>query len=104
MNKNFTADAERARRWHGLRQDSGDPFAFAPQAKEAYERLGIDPLEKTIVYSDGLNVDKAIALKQQGDEIGVNRERSFFFFHCFFSSFSVWFNPPCVCVCVCVRA
>jgi nicotinate phosphoribosyltransferase len=65
---------ERARRWHGLRQDSGDPFVFAPQVKEVYERLGIDALEKTIVYSDWLNVDKAIALKKQCDEIGVNRE------------------------------
>lgn len=78
---------ERARRWHGLRQDSGDPFIFAPQAKEVYERLGIDPGEKTVVYSDWLNVDKAIALKQQCDEIGVNRE--LFFFSALLSSFLV---------------
>jgi nicotinate phosphoribosyltransferase len=57
-----------------LRQDSGDPFGFAPQVKEVYEGLGIDPREKTMVYSDSLNVDKAIALKKQCDEIGVNRE------------------------------
>ena len=69
---------ERAKRWHGLRQDSGDPFIFAPQAKEFYEQLGINPGEKTVVYSDSLNVDKAIALKEQCDEIGVNRE---LFFH-----------------------
>ena len=78
---------ERARRWHGLRQDSGDPFIFAPQAKEVYERLGIDPGEKTVVYSDWLNVDKAIALKQQCDEIGVSRE--LFFFSALLSSFLV---------------
>ena len=76
---------ERARRWHGLRQDSGDPFVFAPQVKEVYERLGINPGEKTVVYSDALNVDKAIALKEQCDEIGVNRE---LFFPPLFSSFS----------------
>jgi nicotinate phosphoribosyltransferase len=63
---------ERARRWHGLRQDSGDPFVFAPQAKEVYERLGINPSEKVIVYSDSLNVQKAIALKKQCDECGLN--------------------------------
>lgn len=62
---------ERARRWHGLRQDSGDPFVFAPQAKEVYERLGIKPSEKVIVYSDSLNVKKAIALKKQCDELGL---------------------------------
>lgn len=44
-----------------------------------YERLGIDPGEKTVVYSDWLNVDKAIALKKQCDEIGVNRELLLFF-------------------------
>ena len=63
---------ERARRWHGLRQDSGDPFVFAPRAKEVYERLGIDPSEKIIVYSDWLNVEKAIALKKQCDALGLN--------------------------------
>lgn len=71
--KNFAADVERARRWHGLRQDSGDPFVFAPQAKEVYERLGINPSEKTVVYSDSLNVDKAIALKKQCEDVGLKR-------------------------------
>jgi len=80
---------ERARRWHGLRQDSGDPFVFAPQVKEVYERLGIDALEKTIVYSDWLNVDKAIALKTQCDEIGVNRES----FVILLVIFSAWSDP-----------
>ncbi|KAI0293813.1 nicotinate phosphoribosyltransferase [Russula brevipes] len=69
--QDFAADVERARRWHGLRQDSGDPFVFAPQAKEVYERLGINPSEKTIVYSDSLNVDKAIALKKQCEDVGL---------------------------------
>ncbi|KAI0249857.1 nicotinate phosphoribosyltransferase [Lactifluus subvellereus] len=66
----FAADLERARRWTGLRQDSGDPFTFAPQAKEVYERLGINYREKTIIYSDSLDVDKALALKKQCEEIG----------------------------------
>jgi nicotinic acid phosphoribosyltransferase len=56
-----------------LRQDSGDPFSFAPQAKEAYERLCINYREKTIIYSDSLDVDKAIALKKQCEEIGFIR-------------------------------
>ena len=73
----------RARRWHGLRQDSGDPFGFAPLAKEVCERLGINPSEKTIVYSDWLNVDKTLALKKQCEEIGFNRGAIFFFHHHF---------------------
>jgi len=70
--QNFVTDVERARRWHGLRQDSGDPFVFAPRAKEVYESLGINPSEKLIVYSDWLNVEKAIALKKQCDDAGLN--------------------------------
>jgi len=62
-----------------LRQDSGDPFVFAPRAKEVYEQLGINPSEKLIVYSDWLNVDKAIALKKQCDELGLIRGFPFFF-------------------------
>ncbi|KAH9178346.1 nicotinate phosphoribosyltransferase [Lactarius sanguifluus] len=61
---------ERARRWRALRQDSGDPFAFAPQAKEVYERLGVNHRERTIVYSDSLDLDKTLALKKQCEEIG----------------------------------
>jgi len=56
-----------------LRQDSGDPFFFAPQVKEVYDSLGINPSEKLIVYSDWLNVEKAIALKKQCDGVGLNR-------------------------------
>jgi len=64
-----------------LRQDSGDPFVFAPRAKEVYEQLGINPSEKLIVYSDSLNVEKAIALKKQCDELGLNRGISFILLH-----------------------
>ncbi|KAJ8521135.1 hypothetical protein ONZ45_g2123 [Pleurotus djamor] len=66
----FGTDPERARKWTGLRQDSGDPFAFAPRAKEMYERLGVDTREKLIVYSDSLNVERCLKLKKQCDDIG----------------------------------
>lgn len=39
----FVSNPERARRWKGLRQDSGDPFKFIPVAKEAFQRVGADP-------------------------------------------------------------
>ncbi|KAH9057885.1 nicotinate phosphoribosyltransferase [Lactarius vividus] len=61
---------ERVHRWRVLRQDSGDPFSFAPQAKEFYERLGINHRERTIIYSDSLDLDKTLALKKQCEEIG----------------------------------
>jgi nicotinate phosphoribosyltransferase len=49
--------AEQARLWKGLRQDSGDPMAFGEQAIAFFERHGIDPRDKLIVFSDGLDLD-----------------------------------------------
>lgn len=63
-------DKERAQRWRGLRQDSGDPYVYAPRAKEVYESLGINHCEKMIIFSDSVNVDKALRLKKQCDELG----------------------------------
>ncbi|KAI0313181.1 nicotinate phosphoribosyltransferase [Amylostereum chailletii] len=68
--QDFSEDPERARRWRGLRQDSGDPFTFAPLAQKVYSDMGIDHREKTIIYSDSLDVDKALALQKQCSEIG----------------------------------
>ncbi|GLB40615.1 putative nicotinate phosphoribosyltransferase [Lyophyllum shimeji] len=71
--KDFVLDANRARKWTGLRHDSGDPFEFAPRVKEVYESLGIDPRQKLIVYSDSLNVDKCLRLQNQANELGLEK-------------------------------
>jgi len=71
--QDFSLDPARAERWTGLRQDSGDPFAFAPRVKEMYESLGIDPRQKRCVFSDGLNVDKVLRLQKQTAELGLDR-------------------------------
>ncbi len=42
----------------GVRHDSGDPKLFADKVIAHYHRLGIDPMTKTIIFSDGLNYDK----------------------------------------------
>jgi len=55
---------EQARDWKGLRQDSGDPFTFANKAIAFYKSHGIDPREKMIVFSDGLEIEKILALAQ----------------------------------------
>jgi len=68
--QDFVKDPERAKRWTGLRQDSGDPFVFAPRAREIYQSMNIDHTTKVIIYSDALTVDKALGLKKQCDEIG----------------------------------
>ncbi|KAG6856299.1 hypothetical protein H0H87_005712 [Tephrocybe sp. NHM501043] len=71
--KDFMSDISRAQKWAGLRQDSGDPFAFAPRVKAMYLSLGIDPRQKTLVFSDSLSVDKAIRLQKQADELGLQK-------------------------------
>ncbi len=53
---------ERARKWRGLRQDSGDPFEFGDTAIEYYESLKIDPMTKIVIFSDGLSIEKMIKL------------------------------------------
>lgn len=51
-----------AKLFDGVRHDSGDPIVFAEKSISHYESLKIDPTTKTIVFSDGLNVDKAIEI------------------------------------------
>lgn len=53
---------EQAESWRGLRHDSGDPIEFGERAIAFYEQYGIDPMTKTIVFSDGLDIDKIFEL------------------------------------------
>lgn len=68
--QDFLANPHFAQQWTGLRQDSGDPYVFAPRAKQIYERLGVDHTTKTIIFSDALDVEKGLRLKKQSDELG----------------------------------
>jgi nicotinate phosphoribosyltransferase len=53
---------EQARKWNGIRQDSGDPIEFGERAIRFYKEHGIDPNTKTIVFSDGLDIDSIISI------------------------------------------
>lgn len=55
-------DLRLAKTYDGVRHDSDDPVKFAKKTIAHYKKLGIDPSTKTIVFSDSLNVDKAIFL------------------------------------------
>lgn len=55
-----------------LRQDSGDPLVFVDKVIRRYEELRVNPKLKYLVFSDSLNVEKAIRIKEYcGDRIGV---------------------------------
>lgn len=51
-------DKKFSKLFDGVRHDSGDPILFAQKTIAHYEKLNIDPLIKTIIFSDGLNPDK----------------------------------------------
>jgi nicotinate phosphoribosyltransferase len=82
----LTSNPERALRWGALRHDSGDPFEFIKMAKEAWttveRQAGIERGEgkgrigegKMAVFSDSLDVDKALQIQAMCDEQGMAGE------------------------------
>ena len=55
-----TFDTLHAKLFDGVRHDSGDPIAFIERIIEHYKKLHIDPITKTIVFSDSLDIKKAV--------------------------------------------
>ncbi|MDH6305022.1 nicotinate phosphoribosyltransferase [Parabacteroides sp. PF5-5] len=67
----YTTDAfyqsfslKQAKLFDGVRWDSGDPLSFTDKTIRFYEEMRIDPLSKTIVYSDSLNLERVKEIKQ----------------------------------------
>ncbi|HVY25822.1 MAG TPA: nicotinate phosphoribosyltransferase [Polyangiaceae bacterium] len=68
-----------AKLFDGLRHDSGDPVAWGEKAILHYQRLRIDPRTRRLVFSDGLDLPRALELyrhfngrAQTGFGIGTN--------------------------------
>ncbi|MDO6388198.1 nicotinate phosphoribosyltransferase [Uliginosibacterium sp. 31-12] len=53
-----------AKLFDGLRHDSGDPVVWGEKAIAHYHKLRIDPASKRLVFSDGLNIPRALELYQ----------------------------------------
>lgn len=53
-----------AKLYDGVRHDSGDPFEFIDKIIDKYQSYGIDPMSKTIVFSDGLDFPTAAKIKE----------------------------------------
>ena len=49
----------------GARHDSGDPFTWGERMIEHYKSNRVDPLTKTLIFSDGLTVPRTIELYQR---------------------------------------
>ncbi len=53
-----------AKLFNGLRHDSGDPVLWGEKAIAHYKKLRIDPRTKHLVFAEGLDLPRAIALYQ----------------------------------------
>lgn len=53
---------EQAFAWKGLRQDSGDPIECGERAIQFYASHGVDASKKLFIPSDGLDIDKILAI------------------------------------------
>ena len=58
--QDFTA--ERAAAYAGVRHDSGSPFDWGDKIISHYDSLGIDPRSKVLIFTDGLNFDRALEI------------------------------------------
>lgn len=77
----FVGDPVRANRWPSLRQDSGDPKEFIARVVDAFAQVEDEAGSrqkgekagkgKRVVFSDSLDVDKAIDLQKACDEAGI---------------------------------
>lgn len=66
-------DKKFSKLFDGVRHDSGDPLEFADKTIAHYKDLGINPLTKTIIFSDALDLEKVkriVAYCQ--DKIGIS--------------------------------
>ncbi|EKO3853633.1 nicotinate phosphoribosyltransferase [Vibrio harveyi] len=53
-------DEELSNAYVGVRHDSGCPYTWGEKMIMHYQSLGIDPMTKTLVFTDGLNFDQAL--------------------------------------------
>ena len=51
-----------AKLFDGCRHDSGDPIEWGNKLIAHYKKLGIDPMTKTAVFSDGLDMSTAVSI------------------------------------------
>ena len=54
--------------YKSVRHDSGDPFIFTDKMITHYKKMQINPQEKALIFSDGLNTQKAIEIKKYCEE------------------------------------
>ena len=51
-----------AKLYDGIRWDSGDAYEFGEKVIAHYKKLGIDPMTKTLVFTDSLDIPRALKI------------------------------------------
>lgn len=64
-------DLKLSKTFDGVRHDSGCPIEFSDKVVAHYKSLKIDPATKTIIFSDGLNVDNIPLIASHCDKLGI---------------------------------
>ncbi|NJL70418.1 MAG: nicotinate phosphoribosyltransferase [Candidatus Competibacteraceae bacterium] len=66
-------DRQSAKLFDGVRHDSGDPILFGEDTIKHYEKYRINSQSKTIIFSDGLDVNEAVRIQKHfNGRIGVS--------------------------------
>ena len=58
---------KQAKLFDGVRCDSGDELEFVDKLIDRYKELGIDPVTKTIIFSNALDFEKALSLGSEDE-------------------------------------
>lgn len=61
-----------AKLFDGVRHDSGCPIKFATDVVNHYKKLNINPIGKTIIFSDGLDVETCQTINDHCEGLGIN--------------------------------
>lgn len=61
--RNFSS--EDAKLWQSVRIDSGDNIEEFEKLRDAYARLGVDPADRGVVFSNGLSPEEAIEIHRR---------------------------------------
>jgi nicotinate phosphoribosyltransferase len=64
-------DMKFAKLFDGVRHDSSDPFIFTDKAVAHYNKLGINPATKSIVFSDSLNTNLCVDIHEYCRTSGI---------------------------------
>lgn len=63
-----------AKLFDGPRHDSNSPYVWGDKLTKHYMNLNIDPSTKTLVFTDGLDITTACAIKKYFDAGGANKQ------------------------------